>query len=99
MSMPLRSTFACHQCGNMQPFTYWQSLNASLDPAAKAELLNGSLTRFACLRCHWTCNVGYPMLYHDMEQGLLIQKMDVPSLPPFPAMALAQAGSSIGDAG
>jgi hypothetical protein len=86
MSMPLQSTFACHQCGNEQSFTYWQSLNATLDPDAKAELLSGSLIRFACERCHWTCNVGYPMLYHDMKQGLLIQMMDVPSLPPFPAM-------------
>ncbi len=86
MSIPLQLTLSCYQCGNEQPFTYWRTLNASLDPGAKAELLDGRLLRFACDRCQRTCNVSYPMLYHDMKQGLLIQMMDVPALPPFPKM-------------
>jgi len=88
-------TVTCGQCRHEQAFTTWPSLNVTLDPARKDELLSGALTRFTCARCQWSSAVGYPMLYHDMAQALMIwlvpgrASVDPPA-PPVGAAAKSQ---------
>ena len=72
MSLPSQHTITCGGCGRRQAFTMWDSLNVSLNRDLKAELLRGELTRFVCAGCGWSGDVFYPMLYHDMEQKVMI---------------------------
>lgn len=72
MSRPTQHTLTCRNCGREQEFIAWDSLNVTLDPEAKGRLLRGELTRFVCAQCGWSGDVLYPMLYHDMEQKLMI---------------------------
>jgi CpXC protein len=72
MSSPKTTTITCPKCKNQQSFTMWESLNSNLDPDKKKQLLSGALTRFACTRCQASCDVAYPMLYHDMEHRLMV---------------------------
>ena len=81
MSRPNQTTVTCKQCGAQQPFTAWESLNVTLNPAEKEELLKGTLTRFTCAKCNWSAEVTYPLLYHDMEKQLMIWLWPAPGEP------------------
>ncbi len=70
--MPRTIDFTCNGCEATQSFTVWESLNVSLNPEEKIHLLNGNLTTFTCKKCGWSCNVSYPLLYHDMEKHLMV---------------------------
>ncbi|MDB6026755.1 MAG: hypothetical protein JWM68_2978 [Verrucomicrobiales bacterium] len=72
MSQPRTRKIDCPQCHVEHDFATWESLNVTLDPAKKEELLSGELTQFACPACAWRGDVFYPLLYHDMERRLMI---------------------------
>jgi hypothetical protein len=71
MSKPNQNNITCRQCGWQQDFTVWESLNVTMHPERKGELLRGELTRFTCSKCGWATEVVYPLLYHDMEAKLM----------------------------
>jgi len=54
-------------------FVVWDSLNADLSPAAKEQLLDGTLFSVTCAKCQKKSQVHYPLLYHDMKNKLMIQ--------------------------
>jgi hypothetical protein len=62
----------CPECDSEQVFTVYDSVNVSLNPDAKKQLINGELTTFTCDACGHQIEVVYPMLYHDMENKLMI---------------------------
>jgi hypothetical protein len=62
----------CPQCGHQQRFTIWGSINVTLNPELKQDLLTGTLNRFVCEGCGTRTNVNYGTLYHDMKQAVLI---------------------------
>jgi len=72
MSRPDATTVTCPHCGQAQDFVAWNSLNATLDPERKAELLSGELTRLRCTHCRASCDVVHPLLYHDMKRRLMV---------------------------
>ena len=72
MSKERRETVTCPECGNVQNFIVWQSLNGDLNPEAKQQLLDGTLFRFVCSKCGYTSHVDYNMLYHDMTHKAMI---------------------------
>lgn len=72
MSRAVEESIRCPSCGNEQPFVLWQSLNVTLDPEKKQELLEGRLTRFTCGKCGQYTEVVYRLLYHDMERRLMV---------------------------
>ena len=80
MSRTAEESVRCPGCGNEQPFVLWQSLNVTLDPEKKQELLEGRLTRFTCGKCGQPTEVVYRLLYHDMERRLMVWLV-----PPDPA--------------
>jgi len=72
MSKPQTTRITCQHCGASHDFTIWNSLNVTLDREEKESLLNGTLTRFTCPDCQWSTEVVYPLLYHDMEQRVMV---------------------------
>jgi hypothetical protein len=62
----------CPNCGHEQPFTHYDSVNVSLDLDLKERLLSRELTTFCCSECGTAAEVVAPMLYHDMNQQLMI---------------------------
>ena len=62
----------CPECDSEQEFTVFDSVNVSLNPKAKERLINGELTIFTCDDCGHQIEVVYPMLYHDMDNKLMI---------------------------
>jgi hypothetical protein len=72
MSLPDEMTITCPKCGHEQDFTIWSSVNVTNSPELKAKILSGELVQFCCTQCGHTSQVVYPMLYHDMEQDLMI---------------------------
>lgn len=72
MSKPSIENITCPQCGSGQEFTIWQSVNVTLDPELKEQLLRGQLTAFTCSRCGHTSDVAYSLLYHDMTRKFMV---------------------------
>ena len=62
MSLPEPGSVTCRACGHEQPFTVWRSLNVTLDPEQKQELLDGRLTRSTCQQCGNTVQVVHDLL-------------------------------------
>ncbi len=72
MSQSSHLPVSCPQCGHSQAFTSWHSINVARNPEKKAELKNGSLTRFTCTNCQNQTELNYPILYHDPAQQFMI---------------------------
>lgn len=72
MSMERSVTVTCPKCGAEGDFVIWRSLNTQLDPDMKAKVLSGEIFRFRCPKCGEESSVVYPMLYHQMEDQIMI---------------------------
>ena len=72
MSQSSSISITCPKCAHDQEFTSWHSINVALNPEKKAELKNGSLTRFTCAKCNHQTELNYPILYHDPKQQFMI---------------------------
>jgi hypothetical protein len=64
--------FVCPECDLEQLFTVYDSVNVSLNSDYKKRLINGELTVFTCDACGYQVEVIYPLLYHDMENKLMV---------------------------
>ena len=62
----------CPECGLEQLFTVYNSVNVTLNPDYKEKLINGELTILTCDACEYQVEVIFPILYHDMENKLMI---------------------------
>ena len=71
MSMHSKDDVACAKCGHSQSIVIWQSLNASLDPDARADLLAGRINSFQCNSCGSTGILQVPLLYIDIPRVLI----------------------------
>ena len=80
MSHPSALPISCPKCQTVQQFMIWDSLNATLNPDEKAQLLKSELARFTCDVCGHTEQVTYPFLYHDMQHSFLVWLIP-PNLP------------------
>lgn len=63
----------CSNCGSEDGFVIWQSLNATLNPEAKADMTESCLFEHKCPKCGHVDSYTYDLLYHDMESMLMIQ--------------------------
>jgi hypothetical protein len=59
-------------CGHEQEVTLYGSVNVTLEPALKDELLRGELNAMTCDGCGQTSRVPVPLLYHDMARKLMV---------------------------
>jgi uncharacterized protein (UPF0212 family) len=62
----------CPTCGARFETSYWQSLNAELNPAEKEQLLSGKLFYKTCPKCNSEHQFVYPIIYHDMAHKVMI---------------------------
>lgn len=58
----------CPECSQSQETEAWESLNVTVDPDAKEELLAGKINLFRCRQCGYETHLDCPLLYHDMER-------------------------------
>src|SRR3954468_18792636 len=72
MSRPTSQVIKCQKCGIPQEITMWGSMNVTLNPELRDQLIEGSLTRFVCKECGYSVPMVYPMLYHDMNRKFMI---------------------------
>jgi len=72
MSRSIRKEIRCPRCGHEQEFVMWQSVNVSLDPNLKEQILSGNLVQFCCEQCEHTTHVAHPLLYHDMDLHFMV---------------------------
>ena len=73
MSMEHEELVKCSKCGHEDGFIIWQSLNATLNPEAKADMMGNGLFEHKCPKCGHVDSYTYDLLYHDMESMLMIQ--------------------------
>ena len=72
MSMCEKEKIQCPVCGTTGEFEMWTSLNTELNPEKKEQLLSGALFQYICPHCGKSFNIDYPMLYHQMEDQIMI---------------------------
>jgi DNA-directed RNA polymerase subunit RPC12/RpoP len=72
MSTSHYETITCPSCGTEQDFEVWDSVNGSQDPDLKEQLKKGELTRLVCENCSSSVVVNFDILYHDMEQKIMV---------------------------
>lgn len=72
MSIGDTASITCPQCGHIGQMGIWPTLNVSLDPEMKSKVLDQSLFRFTCSKCHHVANVFFRCLYHDMDSHTMV---------------------------
>ncbi|MCX6968203.1 MAG: CpXC domain-containing protein [Verrucomicrobia bacterium] len=72
MSAYINACATCLCCGNVFPIQQFTSVNATCDPHLKARLFNRDLITFLCPSCGIQSEAPHDILYHDMEQKLMI---------------------------
>ncbi len=72
MSMSEQTTVECPKCTSEQSITHWQTVNVTDDPDLKQKILDRTLVTFTCEKCGYVAEVYHPLLYHDMEQRLMV---------------------------
>lgn len=63
----------CPHCGGQVEYKTYASINSKSDPELKEQLLSGQLFRYECPHCHEKGYLGFPFLYHDPVNHILIQ--------------------------
>ena len=71
MSIPVKTTVRCPQCGKEIDFTMWQSINDEM-PFALKDIITGKLFEAECKKCGKKANVHYPILVNDMAHRVMI---------------------------
>lgn len=72
MSLNQTETVECPKCGKKSPFTVWNSVNVTLDPSVKQDVLSGKIFLFHCPHCHTETYVLYSLLYHDPDHSFMV---------------------------
>ena len=62
----------CPSCHHEGDFEVWDSINTVLDPEMKEKVLNQSIFLYTCPNCGETFRLNYPILYHQMEDLVMI---------------------------
>jgi len=65
VTLPSRVDVICPHCSQQQAATVWSSVNVSINPRLKSEVLSGDLFRMKCRNCDSLTMIEYPCLYHD----------------------------------
>ncbi len=72
MSQRREISLTCPQCGKEHPFIIWNSINTTMDPEMKEAVKDRSAFRFVCPDCGAKTYVDYDLLYHQMEDRIMI---------------------------
>ena len=72
LSMRDKVTVQCPKCTRSIEVQQWSAVNGDKNPEKKKKLLDGTLFTAKCKNCGNTVQVGYPLLYNDPEQNIMI---------------------------
>lgn len=72
MSRFRKENITCPKCGKESEFIVWESINTMLDPKLKDQLMSGELLCFTCSDCGYKLRIDYSLLYHQMEDEIMI---------------------------
>ena len=61
----------CPVCNARFTARIWSSVNVSLDPHLKEEVMEGRLNQEKCSHCGYSGHSPDPFLYHDMDKKLM----------------------------
>lgn len=89
MTMIRKMPVHCPDCFKESQATIYSSVNVSLYPSLKERLITGELLGWQCEGCGVRRLNAYPILYHDMTQGILIQWISTPYAPSSQSLAAA----------
>lgn len=64
--------FTCPSCGSKGDFRMYDSVNVTLDPKLRDEVLSGRIFDWKCPKCGEIISVRYTLLYHDMDKSFQI---------------------------
>lgn len=72
MSKYMINEIVCPNCGNKQSATVWESVNVSLNPECKDQILNDQFFQFKCEKCNKDMQLAYNCLYNDISKREMI---------------------------
>lgn len=72
MTMLNSTEIKCVKCNCVFPMITHDSVNVTMAPRLKEELLDGTLNQGTCPDCGMRYNIGSAVLYHDMENKIMI---------------------------
>ena len=72
MSKLIDAQVTCQNCNKEFSTQVWQLINITLDPHLKEEIEEGTFNMIVCSGCGSIGPSPEPVLYHDMEKGLMI---------------------------
>jgi hypothetical protein len=72
MSKPSSCKCQCPQCQKTIEVTFWASVNVTIDPALKEDVLTDRLQQHSCPSCGLKFNLNTDLLYHDMRGKFMI---------------------------
>ncbi|MDO4459000.1 MAG: CpXC domain-containing protein [Clostridia bacterium] len=72
MSTMITKDVSCPNCGEPHSVDIITSINAHDNPELKEKVLDESLFDFRCDRCNYTCQVTWPLVYHDPDAGFMV---------------------------
>ena len=62
----------CPLCGSKITIILYDTINATLSPKKREELLQGKINVVECPACKKTFKVSKSLLYHDMERNFMV---------------------------
>lgn len=62
----------CPKCGKEKEACLWDSINTVINPEMKEKVRTGEVFEWSCPDCGYQANLNYAMLYHQMEDQVLI---------------------------
>lgn len=62
----------CPACHTTFTVMYWDSVNVTVDPHMRDEVLDGTLQRRSCPKCGQNIVTDADLLYHDMKRQFMI---------------------------
>ena len=68
-----KESVSCPKCGKSFDITLTESVNTSLNPENTDKVLSGEIFRHTCPNCETSVFVDSPLLYHQMNDGIMIQ--------------------------
>jgi len=76
MSKATPASLNCPFCDTAQEVNLYDSVNVSVNPELKDSVLEQTINTFTCIKCSKNVSVHKNLLYHDMDNKLLIYLLD-----------------------
>jgi hypothetical protein len=72
MSKTVSKKIPCPRCKNTIETEMHPSINVTLDPSLRGEVMEESLFAWECPQCGYRAQLMYPCLYHDMQHKFMV---------------------------